>query len=183
MQAQKALTISAKMSAPTVRIDKSTISGVGLALVGTALEQDAAYWEWHIKLPPREHVDTILFGVTQKKDRKFYRELEGKIQSEEGISSEVNGTKWMRKVEVQNEDIVGVAVQQSDLPMVQFFLNGEPLHESAVNRFRGTVYPAICLPESAEETLKVDVVVAEEKFKGMSPSARFGPIIVARSIV
>lgn len=84
MQAQKALTISAKMSAPTVRIDKSTISGVGLALVGTALEQDAAYWEWHIKLPPREHVDTILFGVTQKKDRKFYRELEGKIQSEEG---------------------------------------------------------------------------------------------------
>lgn len=95
----------------------------------------------------------------------------------------MNGTKWMRKVEVQNDDIVGVAVQQSDLPMIQFFLNGEPLHESAVNRFRGTVYPAICLPESAEETLKVDVVVAEEKFKRMSPSARFGPIIVARSIV
>jgi hypothetical protein len=55
-----------------------------LALIGTALEQDAAYWEWHIKLPARTHVETILFGVAQKKDRKFYHELEDKIQPEEG---------------------------------------------------------------------------------------------------
>ena len=89
----------------------------------------------------------------------------------------------MRRVEIQDGDVVGVAVQQSDLPMVQFFLNGEPLHEQAVNRFRGTVYPAICLPDSAAETLKVALVLAEEDFKHMSPGARFGPIIVARSIV
>jgi hypothetical protein len=89
----------------------------------------------------------------------------------------------MRKVEVENGDVVGIAIQQSDLPMVQFFKNGEPLHESAVNRFRGTVYPAICLPESTADTLKVSPVVAEEDFKGMSPGPKFGPIIVARSIV
>lgn len=89
----------------------------------------------------------------------------------------------MRKIEVQNGDVVGVAVQQSDLPMIQYFLNGEPLHEAAVNRFRGTVYPAICLPDSAAETLKVSPVVDEKLFKHMSPGPRFGPIIVARSIV
>ena len=61
----------------------STIGGTGLGLVGVALEQDAAYWEWHIALPARAHVDTILFGVTGKKDRKFYQELEGKSQEED----------------------------------------------------------------------------------------------------
>lgn len=101
-----------------------------------------------------------------------------------GEFSEVNGTIWMRKVEVQNGDVVGVAVQQSDLPMVQYFHNGEPLHELAINRFRGTVYPSICLPESAEkEDLKVSIVFAEDQFEHMSPAAKFGPIIVARSIV
>jgi hypothetical protein len=89
----------------------------------------------------------------------------------------------MRKVEVQDGDVVGVAMQQSDLPMVQFFHNGEPLHELAVNRFRGTVYPAICLPKSSSEMLEVTAVLLEDKFKQMSPAAKFGPIIVARSIV
>jgi hypothetical protein len=104
----------------------------------------------------------------------------------QGEFSEVNGTNWMRRVvQVQNGDVVGVAMQQSDLPMVQFFHNGEPSHESGVvNRFRGTVYPAICLPQSAEkDRLKVSFVYAEEQFEHMSPAAKFGPIIVARSIV
>jgi hypothetical protein len=75
-------------------------------------------------------------------------------------------------------------MQQSDLPMVQFFHNGEPLHELAINRFRGTVYPAVCLPLSAAELpLKITAVMQESKFKHMSPGPRFGPIIVARSIV
>mmetsp|Transcript_3380 Transcript_3380/g.5371 ORF Transcript_3380/g.5371 Transcript_3380/m.5371 type:complete len:222 (-) Transcript_3380:39-704(-) len=196
-QAAKSLVVSAKMSAPTVKIttavdddnnggggsSSSVLVGHGLALIGAALEQDAAYWEWHITLPARKHVDTILFGVSSQKDRKFYQELKEGEEQEEGVSSEEAGTNWMRKVEVQNGDVVGVAIQQSDLPMVQFFHNGEPLHELAVNRFRGTVYPSICLPKSTEEILKVKPVMVEEKFQHMSPAAKFGPIIVARSIV
>jgi hypothetical protein len=89
----------------------------------------------------------------------------------------------MRKVEVQDGDVVGVAIQQSDLPMVQFFHNSEPLYDIAVNRFRGTVYPAVCLPKSSEETLQVTAVLLEDRFQQMSPAAKFGPIIVARSIV
>jgi hypothetical protein len=89
----------------------------------------------------------------------------------------------MRKVEVENGDVVGVAVQQSDLPMIQFYLNGEPLHDRAVNRFRGSVYPAICLPESVKGSLKVTLVLDEHCFKQKSPGQRFLPVIVARSIV
>lgn len=89
----------------------------------------------------------------------------------------------MRKVEVENGDVVGVAVQQSDLPMIQFFLNGEPLHDRAVNRFRGNVYPSICLPASVKGKLIVHLVLDESDFRQKSPGERFGPVIVARSIV
>lgn len=89
----------------------------------------------------------------------------------------------MRKVEVETGDVVGVAVQQSDLPMIQFYLNGEALHDRAVNRFRGSVYPAICLPESVKGNLKVSLVLEEHEFKQRSPGQRFGPVIMARSIV
>ena len=89
----------------------------------------------------------------------------------------------MRKVEVENRDVVGVAVQQSDLPMIQFYLNGEPLHDRAVNRFRGSVYPAICLPASMNGKLKVHLVLEGCDFKQRSPGERFGPVIVARNIV
>ncbi|CAJ1938322.1 unnamed protein product [Cylindrotheca closterium] len=180
----KKLSISKNMTSPNVEIgDKGEISGDGLALAGVQIEQDAAYWEWHIKLPSKTHCDTIMFGVTSKKNRGFYEELEDKILGEEGVSSQHTGTNWMRKVEVENGDVVGVAVQQSDLPMVQFYLNAEPLHDRAVNRFRGTVYPAVCLPKSVSGRLKVHLVLEESNFKQRSPGERFGPVIVARSIV
>ena len=90
----------------------------------------------------------------------------------------------MRRIDVENGDVIGVAVQQSDLPMVQFSLNGELLHISTINRFRGTVYPAIYFSESvASMDVHASLVVDEKEFKHRSPSQRFGPLIVARSIV
>jgi hypothetical protein len=82
--AAKSLSVSRKMSASTIKLadtDHCVVTGHGLAVIGAALEQDAAYWEWHIHLPARKHVDTCLFGVTSKKDRSFYQELEGKSPS------------------------------------------------------------------------------------------------------
>jgi len=99
--------ISCRMSSPTIKVDGPSVTGKGLALVGTAIEQDAAYWEWHISA--KKHVDNIMFGVTGKKDRKFYSELEGNAKNEEeGVPSDKNGTNWMRCVEVQNGDVVGI---------------------------------------------------------------------------
>ena len=75
-KAKKALTISETMSAPTiVRKTPTTISGQGLALVGVSMEQDVAYWEWHLKAPPKTTIHTIFFGVTSRKDAKFYQDL------------------------------------------------------------------------------------------------------------
>jgi len=47
-----------------------------LALVGAGIEQDAAYWEWHInKIPEGSKVE---FGVAHMKCRTFYNELDPK---------------------------------------------------------------------------------------------------------
>lgn len=65
--------------------------------------------------------------------------------------------------------------------MVQFFLDGEPLNTLAINRFRGTVFPAIYLP--ANEGLAVKLVFNERDFAQLSPHERFGPLIIARGII
>ena len=43
--------ISRAMSAPTIQIQGCKISGCGLALGEIPVEQDAAYWEYHVHLP------------------------------------------------------------------------------------------------------------------------------------
>lgn len=85
---------------------------------------------------------------------------------------------------MDNGDVIGVAVQQSDLPMVQFTLNGEQLHISAINKFRGTVYPSVFLPENTNDLkAEVHLVTNEHEFRQKSPGDRFLPLIVARSVV
>jgi hypothetical protein len=96
----------------------------------------------------------------------------------------------MKEVKVTTDDTVGVAVQQSDLPMIQFLLNGEPLHELAINRFRGMVYPSIYVPEATSNNdntngsdIQIHLEMNENGFRQMSPHARFGPVILARGLI
>lgn len=223
--------MSRKMSSPTVKfvVDEndtdsttvrnsfSTVSGSGLALACISIEQDSAYWEWHVetngdledKSPDddaenffenkdTENKTSLKFGVATSKNRKFYRILAANDDGDD-VPMEDDGTALMRSIpNLKNGDTVGVAVQQSDLPMVQFLVNGEPMHDLAINRFRGTVYPSIWLPpemvvDDDEEVeaevavgkgpFTVNVVFDESKFKELAPHARFGPLIAARGII
>jgi len=116
-----------------------------------------------------------------------------------------DGTALMRPIpQLRDGDTIGIAVQHSDLPMVQFLLNGEPLHEIAINRFRGAVYPSIYLPGGngdgqggvsentkgggggggvVEGDISATVVFDENDFRELSPHSRFGPLIAARGII
>ena len=89
----------------------------------------------------------------------------------------------MTKIKVSNGDVVGVAVQQSDLPMVQFLLNDDPLFGDSINRFKGQVYPAVYLPEGNNEGVSLKFVFSEKEFKKSPPSSRFYPVMVARGLV
>mmetsp|Transcript_21075 Transcript_21075/g.42798 ORF Transcript_21075/g.42798 Transcript_21075/m.42798 type:complete len:257 (-) Transcript_21075:1184-1954(-) len=213
------LGISRAMSAPTIGIQGFKVSGSGLALATIPIEQDAAYWEWHVNLPglprapPEDDNDegdefhdvqmdgkestnddpyAVKFGVATRKDRNFYKHLESLEDEADEASPIDDGTALMRPISnLRHNDVVGVAVQQSDLPMIQFLLNGEPLPECTINRFRGTVYPAIYIPLGAggegdrieDEGISLVAEFNEDSFKEMSPHARFGPLIVARGII
>jgi hypothetical protein len=73
---EKAMAISKVMSAPGIICETPLkISGNGLALAAVSIEQDSAYWEFHIEIPKGDSKD-VMFGVTTKKDPKFYRNLE-----------------------------------------------------------------------------------------------------------
>lgn len=206
--------ISRTMSSPTIRIispaatssartnnggrDNSSsrggggvrVSGCGLALGMVPVDQDAAYWEWHIHLPGKirrqqsgkddddedngdeekfanfvknsnnneEEEDddnddpyALKFGVATRKDRNFYNTLHTEtMEGSDTINTRDDGTYLMRPISnLYHGDVIGVAVQQSDLPMIQILLNGEPLSECTINRFRGLVYPAIFIPPGA----------------------------------
>lgn len=215
--------LSRAMSAPTIQIQGYKLSGSGLALAKIPIEQDAAYWEWHVNMPglprppPQEDDDddefhdvqmngndndssdndddeeddpyALKFGVATRKDRKFYQSLE-----EEGdeASSRDDGTILMRSIpNLRHRDVIGIAVQQSDLPMIQMLLNGEPLMECTINRFRGMVFPAVYIPPGAggegdrleDEGISLIAEFDEDNFKEMSPHARFGPLLAARGII
>lgn len=217
--------ISRAMSAPTIQIQGYKVSGSGLALARIPVEQDAAYWEWHVHLPglPRpppsddddeedefhdvrmnsgessdnddeeDDPNALKFGVATRKDRNFYKSLESVQEEGDEASSRDDGTFLMRPIpNLRHGDVVGVAVQQSDLPMIQMLLNGEPLAECTINRFRGTVFPAVYIPPGAEggggdrledEGIAVTAEFDEDNFKEMSPHARFGPLLAARGII
>jgi hypothetical protein len=73
---EKAMMISKAMSALGIEYETPlTIGGYGLALAGVSIEQDAAYWEWQVKIP-NGNSNNIMFGVATKKDSKFYKDLE-----------------------------------------------------------------------------------------------------------
>lgn len=189
--------ISQQMSAPTVNINRLSLTGSGLALVDVSLEQDACYWEWHIEIPNPNavHVESdeeeddffssmsaLQFGVCTKKTQEFYKTLGSQAEDDEleGDGQMDDGTQLMKPiVNLQHGDVVGVAVQQSDLPMVQFLLNGEPLHDLAINRFRGKVYPSVLMREG----YKVKFVWDENEHKELSPHVRFGPLIPERGLI
>ena len=225
--------ISRAMSAPTIQIQGYKISGCGLALGEIPIEQDAAYWEYHVQIPRtsarvgKEEEDddndneefhdvemngeeeedendhgtdpyALKFGVATRKDRSFYKSLENAEAEGDEASSLDDGTVLMRPVpRLRDGDVVGVAVQQSDLPMIQVLLNGEPLMECTINRFRGTVFPAVYIPPGAgsgsggggirdrleDEGLSLIVEFNEDRFREMSPHARFGPLLVSRGII
>ena len=134
----------------------------------------------------------LKFGVATRKDRKFYQSLEHVEEEGDEASDRDDGTFLMRPIpNLRHGDVIGVAVQQSDLPMIQMLLNGEPLMECTINRFRGTVYPAVYIPPGAggegdrleDEGISLLAEFDEDSFKEMSPHARFGPLLVSRGII
>ncbi|KAL7538422.1 hypothetical protein ACHAWF_006085 [Thalassiosira exigua] len=170
-------TIDTTMSAPSISVTndlKNEVSGHGLALLDVPVEQDSAYWEWQVKT--NEH-PTLMFGVSNKRNSKFYE-----ILAESSVPPEKHGTKFMCAVPNLNDgDVIGVAVRQSELPMIQLYVNGEMRVGGEVSRFRGTVFPSVYLPPGS--SICATCFYREDQFKQGPPGPGIGPLIAERSLM
>jgi hypothetical protein len=173
--------IDMEMSAPSIEssIDSSDeVKGHGLALADVTVEQDRAYWEWRIRMSEETASTSYpMFGVSNKRNAKFYEILAGST-----IPSHKHGTKFMCDVSNLNDgDVIGVIVKQSEIPMIQLTLNGVLQQELSINRFKGTVYPAIFLPECTVGSMSAKFLYREDQFAYDGCGAP--PLIAGRSIM
>jgi hypothetical protein len=171
------------------------VSGYGLALASVSLEQDAGYWEIHVVKVPDE-IGRIYVGVSPKRDRQFFAdgvksegfwtnsdEAKDSSNGDDGDGGDDDphpaGTELMKRLAVTANDVIGIAMQQSDLPMLQFTLNGAPLTDGSINRFRGNPYPAIYLPDDNSGSVRFVFRDCQHS----PPNSRFVPIMEARGLV
>lgn len=174
--------IDAAMSAPSITISgdlNNEVRGNGLALADVPVEQDRAYWEWKVRVgnKPSANAPSLMFGVSNKRNSKFYE-----ILAESTVPPDKHGTKFMCSLSnLQDGDVVGVVVQQSELPMVQMYLNNEIVQGGQIGRFRGTIFPSIFLPPGSESS--ATFLYAEDQFIHGPPLPGVGPLLAERSIM
>mmetsp|Transcript_33384 Transcript_33384/g.61290 ORF Transcript_33384/g.61290 Transcript_33384/m.61290 type:complete len:203 (+) Transcript_33384:57-665(+) len=176
---QQIHSIDEGMSAPSIVIANdlnNEVTGFGLALADVNVEQDRAYWEWQVKVGGNSGSATLMFGVSNKRNVKFFE-----ILAESTIPPEKHGTKFMGAVSLNDGDVVGVAVQQSEIPMIQLYLNGLILDGGEITRFRGTVFPSVYVPSGSE--ISATFLYRDDQFIHGPPKPDLTPLMAERSLM
>mmetsp|Transcript_37416 Transcript_37416/g.116952 ORF Transcript_37416/g.116952 Transcript_37416/m.116952 type:complete len:193 (-) Transcript_37416:1053-1631(-) len=179
------------------------VSGHGAALSSASIDQDRSYWEVEIKsLPlPEGDVDESPFsaaaGEAEGSNMGLCRigvseALGGEMLEKHlpSVDDDVKASKrgWVVEScvlyapalqQLKQGDVVGIAVQLSDFPMVQFFLNGSHLNGCDVSRISGTVFPAVSVSGGAELLVHFD----DEQWSHSPPSDKFQPILMAQDMI
>jgi hypothetical protein len=147
------------------------IKGNGTALGSCPLDCDSARWEVIIG------DGTVQLGV-KRFNKKSPTSLEGTLLESEADQS----TAWpLKDVELRSGDVVGIYWDQTDLPMLSFSLNGNPIINAAINRVRPSsdVHAAVSVSNNGSCT----VIFDENYFKHPSISSKFKMIICSTSLI
>mmetsp|Transcript_46314 Transcript_46314/g.104085 ORF Transcript_46314/g.104085 Transcript_46314/m.104085 type:complete len:189 (-) Transcript_46314:156-722(-) len=125
-----------------VRINESEagalVSGEGGALADTVIEQDAAYWEVVVNAIG----GACQVGVAYDRTGPLLDAQLGDGQSSWAVGPGI--------VDLKQDDVIGVAFGQGDIPNLRFFHNGTMIEESTVTRVRGEVHPAVSVGGGTE---------------------------------
>ncbi|CAE8639332.1 unnamed protein product, partial [Polarella glacialis] len=116
-------------------ISGALVTGAGVALADTVIEQDSAYWEVRVLEAGSgrsARVGVALDLAGQRLDSQL-----GDSVSSWAFGGELPGGP------LNKNDVIGVAFGQGDIPNLRFFKNGTLLVEGEVLRIRGEAYPAV----------------------------------------
>lgn len=157
---------------PELLVSGTRVRGSGTALASASIEQDAAYWELHVT----KAGGRLIWGISKAIKRPQLKAVLNTQSSGDGlfVLDSASGD-----LELDDGDVLGVAVQQSDLPMLKFFRNGAEIPDSAVSRFRGTMFPAVSVSGGVEVRVAFDA----ELWKHAPASGRYEPLMCAQSLI
>eukprot|EP00930_Biecheleria_cincta_P071194 TRINITY_DN58715_c0_g1_i1.p1 TRINITY_DN58715_c0_g1~~TRINITY_DN58715_c0_g1_i1.p1 ORF type:complete len:193 (+),score=25.98 TRINITY_DN58715_c0_g1_i1:70-648(+) len=129
-------------------ISGALVTGSGVLLADTVVEQDAAYWE--VRVLEVGNSNSCYVGVAldlagQRLDSKL-----GDGHSSWAVGGDLPGGP------LEKNDVIGVAFGQGDIPNLRFFRNGQPIFEAEVLRVRGEGYPAVSVGDGAELLMVFD---------------------------
>ena len=165
--------LSADRAGIDVRLSGERVLGQGTVLADQAVDQDRSYWEVRIEaLPPPVgdvEEDPFAKGVMGKPGQGGLcrigvcenlqgKDLAGHVPSVDDATSGRGRKGFVVEScvlyapalqQLKKGDVIGVAVQLSDFPMISFHLNGSHLGGCDVQRFQGTVFPAVSVSSGA----------------------------------
>lgn len=167
-----------------------TVTGHGILLGSCALECDTAYWE--VKICQIDNPNDIQIGI-QRYDQKSPCPLTGKLIANSGDNNSNSGgnsgnnngnSTWIfnnNNYQLKTDDVISIYWDQTDLPMLNFAINGVIQYDNNVNRIRpsNNVFPAV----SVENNSSCQLIFEERNFHHKPVSSKFPMIVCATSII
>ena len=145
------------------------VTGSGTLIGSCGLDCDTGYWEVVIGKTPKN----VAIGVK--------RYVKG--NSLDLTLSSKNGDWCMEADDLvfKEGDVVGIYWDQTDLPMLSFTLNGQPVSKCSITRVRpaNDIYPAVSVTEGAT----CEVVFDAAYFKHPPPTKKFSMIVCATQLI
>mmetsp|Transcript_22336 Transcript_22336/g.68943 ORF Transcript_22336/g.68943 Transcript_22336/m.68943 type:complete len:202 (-) Transcript_22336:2317-2922(-) len=186
--AETEVELSATRKGSQVRLEGGEVHGSGTVFADAAIHQDAAYWEVKII----KNGGRIVWGISRDIERDA---LNAALSIKEGEDSACvldsanldptsnpdpeDEAPHSGIMVLNTNDVLGVYVQQSDLPMVQFYCNGQEIPETAVNRFRGLMYPCVSVMGGAI----VKVTFNEESWEYPPAQKKYQAMMKAQELI
>lgn len=174
--AMPAILLDSAQKGAKVDVSRYCASGSGTALGNVDVEQETAYWEVEVVTPGQFSVGCAVRARSEAERSR----LDGAIG--EGVPAWSWGVASSRLGELASRDTVGVYLDQRDVPVLRFSVNGEmAADELAVWGVKNDCRPAVSVQRGCILRLKFD-----EKSWRHPPKdklKRFGAVLRARQIL
>mmetsp|Transcript_30039 Transcript_30039/g.32729 ORF Transcript_30039/g.32729 Transcript_30039/m.32729 type:complete len:234 (-) Transcript_30039:274-975(-) len=166
--------------------NSTELTGSGTILGSCPLDCDTGRWEVHI-VKGITSTDQLQVGI-----KRFYKHVSPDnllVTLEQGNEAKNNETIAYylsdSKLTLKENDVIGVYWDQTDLPMLQFSLNGELLFSVSVNRIRPSndMYVAVSLDGSKTSNGVFKIVFNEDEFKYPTIANKFKMIICSTKLI
>lgn len=168
------VTMDRKYKGPRVSTTSFVTVGDGIALANAALHQSRAYWEIKVLDP-----GIFCCGVSHRiSPERLVGHLDQNKGGKHHWGCRFNDPDTKKHIVVNPGDTIGVMLDQSEVPMLHFQINGKPLQGKSIRGIRGLVFPSVSVSQDA----RLDANFGPNKFRYPIPRG-FSGVIRAQDVI